>query len=61
MLVVKKLREKKIKMKEEYEDMNIEHSEDINIREVYGTFNIAKKVLPSSITYEDKKDDDLLK
>lgn len=48
-------------MKEEYEDMNIEHSEDINIREVYGTFNIAKKVLPSSITYEDKKDDDLLK
>ena len=61
MLVVKKLREKKIKMKEEYEDMNIEHSEDINIREVYGTFNIAKKMLPSSITYEDKKDDDLLK
>ena len=55
MLVVKKLREEKIKMKEENEDMNIEYSEDINIREVYGTFKIGKKVLPSSITYEDKR------
>ena len=42
-------------MKEENEDMNIEYSEDINIREVYGTFKIGKKVLPSSITYEDKR------
>lgn len=35
--------------------------EDITIEEVYGTFNITKKVLPPSTIYEDKKDDDLLR
>ena len=35
--------------------------EDITIEEVYGTFNITKKVLPPSSIYEDKKGDDLLR
>ena len=35
--------------------------DDIIIEEFYGTFKIRKKVSPTSIIYEDKKDVDLLR